>query len=109
MVIIERDRYVVFQILSEDNDLKLPELKQKIWQLYKMLYGVDKTSEAGLYFEEYDNQSKKGLIRCSSNSYSSLMTTLAMITEIDNKELIIIPTFVSGLIKKAKSFLISGD
>lgn len=107
MVILERDRYVVFQVLSEEIDLKLQELKQKIWYMYKLLFGVDKTTEAGLYFEEYDNHSKKGLIRCNSNSFSFLMTTLSMITEIDEKELIVIPVFVSGLIKKAKNYLSS--
>jgi len=105
MVVLERDRYVVFQVLPEDIDLKLPELKQKIWQMYKLLFGIDKTTEAGLYFEEFDNPSKKGLIRCNSNSFSFLMTTLSMITEIDKKELIVFPIFVSGLIKKAKSHL----
>ncbi|NPD87258.1 MAG: hypothetical protein HGN29_00950 [Asgard group archaeon] len=105
MVTIERDRYVVFKILLDDTKTEIEDLKRNVWSMYQRLYGLDGTTEAGLFFEEYDNEKRIGLVRCNSKSLSYLMTSFAMIREIDGAELLILPLFVTGLINKAKKYV----
>ena len=105
MVTIDRDRYVVFKILLHDEVIEITELKKKIWLIYQQIYGLDGTSEAGLYFEEYDKEKKIGLVRCNSKSLSNLMITFALITAIDKAEILILPLFTTGLIGKAKKYI----
>jgi len=104
MVTIDRDRYVVFKILPEDIKTEIVDLKRNVWSMYQRLYGLDGTTDAGLFFEDFDNEKRIGLIRCSSKSLSYLMISLAMITEVNGSEILILPVFVTGLINKAKKF-----
>ena len=107
MVTIDRDRYVIFQILPDDTKIEITNLKRKIWSMYQKLYGLDGTTEAGLFFEDYNDEKKVGLVRCNSKSLSYLMTSFSMITEIDGKEILILPLFVTGLINKAKKYTLT--
>ncbi|NHK33078.1 MAG: hypothetical protein FK730_17145 [Asgard group archaeon] len=105
MVTLDRDRYLVFKILSESEKIQIADLKRNIWSLYQKLYGLDGTTEAGLFFEEYSEDKGIGLIRCNSQSLSHLMTSLAMITTVDDIEVLIHPLFISGLVNKAKKYI----
>ena len=104
MVTLDRDRYVVFRILSENLE-EVIDLKRNVWNMYQRLYGLDGTTEAGLFFEQYDEEKGIGLVRCSSKSLPYLMTSFAMITTIDKTEILILPLFVTGLINKAKKYI----
>jgi RNase P/RNase MRP subunit POP5 len=106
MVTIERDRYVVFKILLDDTEKDLGNLKREIWSMYQKLFGLDGTTEAGLYFEEFNKEKQIGLVRCNSKSLSYLMTSFAMISKIDDTEIMILPLFVTGLINKAKKYIL---
>ncbi|MHA1707528.1 MAG: Rpp14/Pop5 family protein [Candidatus Heimdallarchaeaceae archaeon] len=102
MVVLVRDRYVVFQVLCSGAIPDLSTLKRKIWSTYQTLFGLSGTSEAGLFFDTYDLETGKGIIRCTSKSFSPLMTTLSLIQKISDDLVIIVPLLVSGTIKKAK-------
>ncbi|MCG3225969.1 MAG: hypothetical protein H7645_03560 [Candidatus Heimdallarchaeota archaeon] len=104
MVTIERDRYVVFKILPDDTKTEIVDLKRNIWSMYQRLYGLEGTTDAGLFFEDYNDEKSIGLVRCSSKSLSYLMISIAMITEVDGTEILILPLFVTGLINKAKKY-----
>jgi RNase P/RNase MRP subunit POP5 len=106
MVVLDRDRYVVFQILPENKGIQIAELKRNIWSMYQKLYGLNGTTEAGLYFEEFDETNGMGLVRCNSKSLSNFMTSIAMITTIDKNEVLIMPLYITGLINKAKKYIL---
>ena len=76
MVVLTRDRYIVFQAIVKSTVPNLTELKTTIWKKYETIFGLSGTSEAGLYFETFDEKNGTGLIRCSSRSLSSLLTQL---------------------------------
>lgn len=105
MVVLTRDRYIVFQAIVESTVPNLTVLKTTIWKKYETIFGLSGTSEAGLYFETFDEKNGTGLIRCSSRSLSSLLTVFALITKIEEDDVILLPLFISGLIKKAKAYL----
>ncbi|MHA1260023.1 MAG: Rpp14/Pop5 family protein [Candidatus Heimdallarchaeaceae archaeon] len=105
MVVLVRDRYIVFQILCSGNLPDLSTLKRKIWSTYQTLFGLSGTSEAGLFFDAYEVETGKGIIRCTSKSFSPLMTTLSLVQKINDDLVIIVPLLVSGTIKKAKEYV----
>ena len=105
MVTLDRDRYVIFQLLPKHVEIQITDLKRFIWSSYQKLYGLNGTTEAGLYFEEFNEKKGLGLIRCNSKSLSNLMTSIALITSINEHEVLILPLYVTGLINKAKKYL----
>ncbi len=105
MTVIERDRYVVFKVISQTIIDDISILKNAVWEKYKQLFGLKGTTEAGLYFEFFSDDMQSGLIRCNSRSLSSLMIALAFITSINDHEIILHPLYVSGIIRKAKEYL----
>lgn len=109
MVVTIRDRYVVFRVNSQSSVPNLSDLKNKIWSKYQLIFGLSGTSEAGLYFESYDENTGLGIVRCTSKSLSSLLKIFAVITHIMDTEVIIQVLLVSGLIKKAKGCLSDQD
>ena len=105
MTVIERDRYLVFKVISKNklNDILI--LKDVIWEKYKLLFGLKGSTEAGLYFEFFSDKTQSGLIRCNNQSLSSLMITLSFITNVNEHETILHPLYVTGIIRKAKEYL----
>ncbi|MHA1114970.1 MAG: hypothetical protein K9W45_07420 [Candidatus Heimdallarchaeum aukensis] len=97
-----RDRYIVYKTIAKEV-LKLSDIKRIFWQKYQLLFGITKTTEAGLFFEEYREQDGKGLLRCTQKSLKNTLITMALINEINSIPVIIFPVYISGTIKKAKS------
>ena len=105
MVTIKRDRYVVFRIYTSVTKLEESFLKSTIWRIYQNIYGLFGSSNAGLYFESFDEKEKTGIIRCTHTSLSQLLTVLAYMTELKETEILVRILNVSGTIGKAKKIL----
>jgi len=105
LVTITRDRYVVVNVITEESCVSINSIKTKVWQTYQNVFGIFGSSSAGLYFEHFDEKKKSGIIRCSHDSLSSLLTVLALITKIDSIDVLLHPIYVSGVINKAKKHL----
>ncbi|MHA1304156.1 MAG: Rpp14/Pop5 family protein [Candidatus Heimdallarchaeaceae archaeon] len=99
-----RNRYIVYNVIAQ-KEISLSQIKRQIWSTYKNLYGLNGTTEAGLYFEIYNEENKLGLMRCTQQSLNNLMTVLSLISEISDVKVIICPLRVTGIIKKAKEYL----
>ena len=105
MVVITRDRYVVMQIIAQNNSPNLSALKSEIWKEFQLIFGIDGASSAGLYFEHFDEKSKACIIRCDHKALTNLMIALARISSIGGIPTILFPVYTTGLIKKAKTYL----
>ncbi len=105
MVVITRDRYVVFQVIPDENLPTLLSIKSKIWDEYQRIFGISGTTGAGLFFDNYTEEEGTGIIRCDHKALSNLMVILSRITDISDKDVILIPLYTTGLINKAKSYL----
>ncbi|MHA1345668.1 MAG: Rpp14/Pop5 family protein [Candidatus Heimdallarchaeaceae archaeon] len=105
MVVITRDRYVVFQVLSAADLPTLPSIKAKIWDEYQKIFGISGTTGAGLFFDNYKDEEGTGIIRCDHRALSNLMAILSRVTEINDKDIILIALYTTGLVNKAKSYL----
>ena len=102
MVQIKRDRYVAFRVVSDTEKFKESEIKSLVWKTYKNVFGLFGSSGSGLYFDNFDEIGKTGVIRCTHTSLSQLLTVLALITEINDTPILIQVINVSGTIKNAK-------
>ena len=104
VVTIKRDRYMVYRIFSEKK-CTLSDIKSTIWKTYQYLYGLVGSSDAGLYFEIFDEEKQMGLIRCTHTSLHNLLSVISIITKCQDSMIAISPVYITGLIKKAKKFL----
>ncbi len=105
MVVITRDRYVVFQVLPNEDLPILLSIKSKIWDEYQTIFGISGTTGAGLFFDNYKEEEGTGIIRCDHKALSNLMVILSRITNIGDKDVILIPLYTTGLVNKAKRYL----
>ncbi len=105
MVTINRDRYVVFHLISNTSKIEESIIKSSIWRTYQTIFGLYGSSSAGLHFEDYNEEDKTGIIRCTHTSLSQLLTVLAFITEIRDIKILFQIMNVSGTINKAKKML----
>ncbi len=105
MVVITRDRYVVFQVLLNEDLPTLLSIKSKIWDEYQRIFGISGTTGAGLFFDNYREKDGMGIIRCDHKALSNLMVILSRITDINDKDVILIPLYTTGLVNKAKYYL----
>lgn len=105
VVVITRDRYVVFQVISNEDLPTLSSIKSKIWDEYQTIFGVNGTTGAGLFFDNYNEITGAGIIRCEHKALSNLMIILSRITAINNAEVILISLYTTGLVNKAKKYL----
>ena len=109
MVTIKRDRYVVFNIISDEEILEESIVKSSIWKLYQNLFGLFGSSGSGLFFEEYNEKKKFGIMKCLHTSLSQLLTVLAVLSEVNGNKVLMQVLNVSGTINKAKQFLTTND
>lgn len=102
---IEKHRYIAFEIISENHDISGDQLLKTIWNQLYMIYGEYGTSKVGLWLIYFDQDSRKGVLRCSLKEIDKLRTVLATITSFTKKnepEVIIYVLGISGTIKSIK-------
>lgn len=101
MVKIERQRYIIFQILKEEIfQIDQQEILRSIWQSIWRYFGMREANKTGLWLLELGED--YGIIRCSNVTKEVVLTALALITEVKGKNVIISPIKTSGTIKAIK-------
>ena len=102
----EKKRYVVFEVLSEDNN-DINKLNSAITDSFLELYGNIGMAGAGLMFlnEKYKSKLNRGIIKIGHCYVNNLKSALAMIREIDQNKVIIRSISVSGVLRKTAKYL----
>ena len=101
MVKIERQRYILFQIIrEEDFQIDQQEFLKSIWQSIWRYFGMKEANKIGLWLLELDENF--GIIRCSDGTKEIVLTALALIKEVKGKRVILSPIKTSGTIKAIK-------
>ena len=85
MVRLEKHRYIVFEIITDSEDITEEKINNTLWNLIYRLYGETGTSQTGLWMIYYDKEHKRGVIRTSLNFYENVRSTLALIRKIYEK------------------------
>lgn len=98
----ERNRYIVFEIISEGNfDRKI--VVRSVWKSVLNFIGEVGASRTSLWAMDWDDERQRGIIKVNHKSVSDIRASLAVIKEIDNSPVIFHVLGVSGTLKKARS------
>ncbi|HUX99524.1 MAG TPA: Rpp14/Pop5 family protein [Candidatus Deferrimicrobium sp.] len=101
MIIKERQRYILFKIVS-DGEIGEQQVIRAVWRHLFQLYGEFGTSQTGLWLIEY-KANEYGIIRTNISSLPMVRTTLAVIHTIEGRNCLCSVQAVSGTIKSLKT------
>jgi ribonuclease P/MRP protein subunit POP5 len=96
----ERERYVRFRIISE-NDVAYSDLEAGIWNTMMDFYGERGVSEMSVWIVKnlYDERTKVGTIRCNNKSVSKLIAGLGLISRFGDTRVVFKILGLSGTIR----------
>lgn len=98
-----KKRYVVYEVISEDR-LNGNIVTKAIIESYGKCFGTFGLVNAGI-LDTKIYAGNKGILKINHKYVDNLRTAMSMITNIENKRVIIKTFTVSGILKKAKSKL----
>ena len=105
MVKIERQRYILFKIIREDEThLEQQEFLKSIWQSIWRYFGMKEANKIGLWLLELNLEKNFAILRCTHKTKEILISALTFITEINKKSIILTPIKSSGTIRTIKKF-----
>ena len=108
MVKNERNRYILFKIVKEENLKFEPQaILGSIWKSIWRFFGMKEANKVGLWLIEFNEVKGLGLIRCAHQTKELIITALSLVNEISGKKIIISPIKTSGTIKTIKKFQLS--
>lgn len=96
----EKERYVAFQIISEDRII-YSDLEAAIWNTMMDFFGEYGTSRTSMWLIKnlYDEEKQVGVIRCNHESVPIVLTTLGLIERLGDTRVVVKILKVSGTIK----------
>lgn len=100
-VMREKRRYCNFKIVS-DASVSGQQVAHALRNAVVQHIGATGAASAGFLVMEFDEESQKGILRCTNKELERVRSSLAMVTEIDSKRALVHITDVTGTIKKAK-------
>lgn len=99
----ERQRYIIFKIITEGNLLFNQKLILKsIWQSIWRYFGMKEANKIGLWLLELNLEKSYGIIRFSHETKEVIITSLTLVKEINGNKVILSPIKTYGTIKSIK-------
>ena len=101
MVKVFRQRYLLFEVITED-DIEIPgkELMNILWAMLRNIFGIKITYKAGLWLIRWDPKKKIGILRMDNITQFEVIATLALLTRYNGKNVIVHTRKMAGTIKK---------
>ncbi|MFA5141745.1 MAG: Rpp14/Pop5 family protein [Candidatus Woesearchaeota archaeon] len=103
----EKKRYLVFRVLSKSKIQSQNNLLSQLKLEISSYFGQLGMSLAGIQLmkELYNPETQSGIIRVSNRFVNQLKTSLMLITQLNESEVIVKSVNVSGMINKAKTHI----
>jgi len=99
----ERQRYILFKIIREDNAyFEQQEFLRSIWQSIWRYFGMKEANKIGLWLLEMNLEKNFIIIRCTHKTKEILISALTFLNEVNEKKVIISPIKSSGTIRTIK-------
>lgn len=101
--LLERNRYILFQVLSEE-PIAYEDLEQAIWNQFLDTYGEFGVSKMSLWLIKnlYDSEKQIGVLKCNHLSVPQAIAGLGLIPRLGDTRVIFKILKVSGTIKSLK-------
>lgn len=105
----ERNRYLVFSILSDKN-FKEEDVKKVVWNNCLGFLGELGCGEAGLWFlsDKWNEKKQKGILKVNNKYVEKVRMALSLVNEIEKNKVSINTVGVSGTLNKAEKKFIGG-
>ena len=103
MVKEERNRYILFKIMSENSGFSKEDLMKAIWKSIWNLFGLKIANKIGLWLLEVDFNKNYGILRCSHKTKEHVISAITLIKEVSGNRLILSPVKTSGTIRGIKN------
>lgn len=96
----EKDRYIKFQILSEEG-VEYSDVEAAIWNTFLDFYGEHGVSRQSLWLIKnlWEGDGQAGVIRCNNMNVSQVLAGLGLISRLGESRIIFRIMKVSGTIK----------
>ncbi len=106
----ERKRYLVFEIISEENIGNFSSVSNAIWGKTKDFIGELGLARAGMWLlpDKWDSKKQMGIIKVNNKYVDEIKASLTLVKKIDDQEVIIRSRGVSGILKKAENKFMAG-
>lgn len=99
-----RSRYVLFEVINFDkHQFSVNNINRALWDQLQISFGDSLSFKAGLWIIEWNSTNQLGILRFDHLVKEDLLASLAMITQIDRKKVIIHTRKIAGTIKKIKT------
>jgi len=95
-------RYLAIRLDGDDSFSEL-EVSDAIHRAVRDLYGYSGVSGLQPRLIEYDEEKREGIVRCDRSHTREFRATLALITEISDRDAAVRVTGASGTIKSLKA------
>ncbi|MCK5474040.1 MAG: hypothetical protein KAI53_01425 [Candidatus Aenigmarchaeota archaeon] len=107
-VLKERQRYLVFEIISEKTH-PLDEVVDAVWLCALRMWGDAGVSEFSFWIPAnlYNSKRKRGVVKCNNESVEKVRSSLAMTKQIGSQRAIVHVIGTTGTIKSAKTKYLS--
>ena len=99
-----RRRYIVFEIITSTT-LSREDVEKAINDTFRKLYGTVGASMTMLRLVDYDEVSRRGILRVRGEYKYWVLTTLALIREIAGVRVLVLPLAVHGTVRRARKRL----
>jgi len=106
----EKKRYLAFEVISKSRVYNYNSIAGAIHNSLLQLIGELGAGKAGIKFleDKFNQELQRGLVKVNHKYVDHLRASLALINDIDEKEVIVRSVGVSGILKKAeKKYLAS--
>lgn len=97
----ERNRYLVYEVLS-DSPVSGEDIGKTIWRTALQFLGELGVSRTSLRVVDFDEKKQKGVVKVNHRSVEEGRAVLALVREINKKEVTLHVLGVSGILKKAR-------
>jgi ribonuclease P/MRP protein subunit POP5 len=105
----ERKRYLAFEVISKEKMDNFSSISSAVLAKTKEFLGELGLAKAGIWLlpDKWNSSRQTGIIRVSHKYLNELKTSLALIKNIDNSQVIFRSIGVSGMLNKTKRFMIN--
>jgi len=96
-----KHRYIVFEVASARR-VPREELAKKIRETAMKTLGLTGLVDSGLQLVEYDEATRRGIIRVKHNYKYHALAILGLVREVNGERVLLVPLATSGTLRKAR-------
>jgi len=95
----QRKRHVLFVVHRVGPPVNEKQLSQALRRSILMLYGETAVADSRFYLDKYDEATGIGILQCTSESLSNVLTAACVISSVGESRVSFDPKLTSGTIK----------